>query len=395
MITTNLHTGEELHRVEGEEPDRIVRISERLAGMYLVLGEGNHNIHMMVAALPVNHQATRRTCRDLATMLPPQAAVFGFDRNGSPSEAYFGPMSLVWRRATPDERTAAGLPRIPIPKRPPKLSFDLPAQRKLHELEEAEVSKRDLTTMDHAVVTVPGETYHLDIDSPDAVITARLLETLASGSVTTPSGVRSWESLKTFVWQRMSLAERALFTDSGRIILAASGPIRSQLEACGLGAVNAMEVIKAVRGAGHFSILHQKVRLQYEPEPPASQPPDGMRRLQPGGISDLAYRPVQPVQPTDEQIGRAAEALQAVPSALHTNLAPEVGRRVLAATIGRTERAALAVVLAEDTAAGTLDEAVFRLQRAVRRSLEWPDITGIVRERTLADWAARRQQSEQ
>lgn len=113
-----------------------------------------------------------------------------------------GSFAVAMRKATPEEHAAREKPA------------DIAYEARVRAVTEADSSKTDLRTMDHALITVDADRYYVDLAAPESGLLVRMVEALRAE----PERRFTPNTLMATVWEAMHTNERRALTDDEKRI---------------------------------------------------------------------------------------------------------------------------------------------------------------------------------
>ncbi|HSX29396.1 MAG TPA: hypothetical protein VLE73_02450 [Candidatus Saccharimonadales bacterium] len=230
-------------------------IAGRLAGISLAFDRSDAPVHVAaqdVLIHPDLHEqpaSLAAACTALAAVLPRDAFNY-IGTEQTPIALSLGSFSVAERRALPEE----------IPRNPE----DIEREEKIAQLN---FGKLDLTTYDHAIVTVDDKKFAIPFDNPDAILLARAIAAVPKAGIDDDMFI-SFKKLAPLVWGAMPYSERVLYAKKDQQIFGnTSGPIRKRLDALVNRATNRMGVTKRTVLADHYCRLADDISVEYSTMP--------------------------------------------------------------------------------------------------------------------------------
>lgn len=175
---------------------------DNLTELYLPLGEGTFTLSEVAGATKRRELQAISIQHHLRALLPAEL----FDYAYSKKTWTWGNFAIAVRQATEEELPTKILSPAELAKQEKELQIR-------DEVHEAEAHKADLTTYDHALITVDEKVYNLPLASPLSILAARTIQVLSRHSVEARNDNVDLrvKHLINEIWNDMPLNERRLF----------------------------------------------------------------------------------------------------------------------------------------------------------------------------------------
>ena len=331
------------------EPQLTEMAADRLAELSVTFGSAKGMEHLAAADI-INHPDTdfepvalAAACSALAGVLPRQA----FN--------YIG---------TSEQPIAVSLGRLGVAARRP--TIEEMQEHKEVQILRADAEKLDLTTYDHAVITVDGEQYVLPFESLGTRLAARTVEAIValgqdSRNIETQAIVRR-------VWRSMPFAERALFCSTeNQTRGACPRSVRNAILAALSGPVNILGVARRGQLGSITRMTADQIGIAYSTAPQEDYSAVTVLRAQARAGLRLSEQQGQQIPDADLAQARTAIGYASQYQTLRLEHQPAVG---LVEFIMTTEgKRALIKVLQDSGSALSYTDAYDRLHDIARKSL--------------------------
>jgi hypothetical protein len=258
VAVVNVYGANELHFVgqDGEPVAPPARLPQRgrvttafntLTTMFLDAGEGTHHVRGIHERTGLWIGKIRTDSALLAGMLPPHLLNFSADKE----RIRFGNISVAGRQATADEREGYRQ----------RMDTETARRRAEHDAE-----RLDLTQYDHARIHVGGRRFCIPMDTPNAIMAARVIEAIAE--IGKPEMVTA--EIVSTAWAAMTTTERGLFAKEHEVLHQSGSAITGPALEILRKVTNKMVMTREPKGERF--VIDNPPAIEFNMEPPATGP---------------------------------------------------------------------------------------------------------------------------
>jgi hypothetical protein len=346
---------EQLVLIDGQ---RAARISNALAAMYMGVGPGLHFEDDVRKNSGLIGSSFGPNLTLLENGIVP-ADIVRVIKSDAGTIVQFGRFAIASRKATEQDRETVSEHQVVV-------EVDHRA-----ELEEAEATKTNFATHDHAIIQVDSNNFYLSFNAPFSIVVARVMEhlgTLPEGrTVTITQAARA-------VWNAMPLAERGIFCDDNKL---AGGPAPIQKYVTDVLNKITNPLGATRRGTGHYSVTAETIVVNLFATPPED-------------IPDRTRPVFVPGAPRDEVLPQETEITVMLPAASDVlvllNTKPGLSHveaiGVLDVIMKLEGKIALADLSADQGSTESIEDLLDRLHTLVQMTLGWTSYYEARRART-------------
>ncbi len=197
----------------------------QLARLVLAMGEGRFTAREIHDATGLPYMHLRYAMPRIGEVMPDEVAYFDEGEGPDNRHLALGYCAVAWRRPTTEE-TAIYKASVDSDK-------ESTVERYKQEILAMDGAKIDLTAHDHARIWVGDDEvpFYLPLDSPDAIVAARVLSELSEKFDGRNKDYLDKRTTTTTSWRSMPIAERSLFSDKDSVIYAgASAKIKDETD---------------------------------------------------------------------------------------------------------------------------------------------------------------------